>query len=673
MKRILRGLAAATLVAPLLLSDTGSARAALPPLIPRAVLFGQGVQGNPRISPDGTRLAYFARSQEGNNVWVRPLGDAPAARGDTARQVTHERHGIYGFHWAADGKHILYLKDSDGDENYHLYSADLNSTIVRDLTPFQGARTQTMLADPHHPNELLVGLNVRDPKVFDMYRVRLDDGAVTLDTRNPGDVIEWAVDDDFVIRAATALDAKDASTIIRVRDRAGSPWRDLIHWSFDEAGSDRAQKVIDFTPDGRSLIVQDPAGANTTRLVTVDAATGKTTSVIASDSRCDLWTWFDFSASTSPVAMLMNPKTGRVQAIGFEYLKPEWKVLDPALKADFQRLQRFRPGIMDIVDRDAADAHWIVEYDSDVGSNSFALYDRKNQRITTLFETQPAFAKYKFAERKPIVIKAVDGMEIPCYLTVPVGVAVKKLPLVMLIHGGPWFRDSWGFDPQAQWLANRGYAVLQVNFRGSTGFGRKFINAADHEFGNGKVLRDISDALQWAVKTGIADPKRVGIMGGSFGGYATLCGLTFTPSQYACGVDIVGPSDVKALIESFPAYWGPRKQRWLNRFGDVIKDPTLNRDISPLYHLDAIRAPLLIGHGANDPRVPIANSEKLVAALRAKNLDVIYVVYPDEGHGFGRAENIDDFYGRAEEFLARHLKGRAEKWVDVKGTSAQMR
>jgi dipeptidyl aminopeptidase/acylaminoacyl peptidase len=254
-----------------------------------------------------------------------------------------------------------------------------------------------------------------------------------------------------------------------------------------------------------------------------------------------------------------------------------------------------------------------------------------------------------------------------------VRVPARKLPLVLVPHGGPWFRDQWFFDPYVQWLANRGYAVLQVNYRGSTGYGKAYINASIHQMGTGAMQSDLTDGVRWAIREGIADSTRVAIMGGSYGGYATLCGVAFTPDLYTCGVDIVGPSNLKTLIESFPPYWGPRKRRWLNRIGDVIGDDALNRRLSPLYHVENIRVPLLIGHGVNDPRAKLAESEQVVHALREHGKSVTFVVYPDEGHGFARPENIQDFNGRVEEFLARHLGGRAEPWRAVKGSSAELR
>ena len=371
--------------------------------------------------------------------------------------------------------------------------------------------------------------------------------------------------------------------------------------------------------------------------------------------------------------MLLHPARGTVQAYGVNYLKPEWRVVDPALRADFAALARVQPGAFFIVDRDRADRRWLVGCYTDVGPMTFYVYDRRAKRATKLFETRPELLRYRFAPMKPVTFRARDGLEIPAYLTLPVGVPAKHLPLVLLPHGGPWYRDEWGFDAFPQWLANRGYAVLQVQFRGSTGFGKAFLNASTGEMGTGGMQHDLTDGARWAVAQGIADSSRVAIMGGSYGGYATLAGVAFTPELYTCGVDIVGPSNLRTLIESFPPYWAPRTRRWLKRIGDVLTDDALNRRISPLFHVDRMRAPLVIGHGANDPRVKITESEQIVKSLRARGHDVTFVVYPDEGHGFGRAANNLDFSGRIEEFLAKHLGGRAEPWTKMEGSTAEVR
>jgi dipeptidyl aminopeptidase/acylaminoacyl peptidase len=646
-----------------------AARADLPPLIPRALLLGNPRKTVPQVSPDGTHLAYVAPSDRGvANVWVE------AADGSGRRMVTQDTHrGIYGFTWAPDGRHILYQQDRDGDENFHLYAVDLPGKLVRDLTPFLGVRVQNVLTDPNHPTQVLAGLNVRDRRVFDMYRIDLKTGAVTLDAENPGDVLSWTTDADFAIRAATAFGGDGCKTTVRVRE-AGGPWRDLLVVPFQECcfygQVNGGTLVAGFTPDGKGLYVVSPLGADRTRLVKLDTRTGRELEVVAADPRCDVEYNSDFSFTP---LVLTDPRDGHVQAVAFNHTRLEWKVVDPAVADDFRALARVRPGVFIVTGRDHADRKWVVRYTADNATDAHYLYDRGTKTARLLFKDQPELDRYTLAETRPVVVRTQDGLDLVCYLTLPPGVPAKKLPLVLFPHGGPWWRDRWGFDPVNQLLANRGYAVLQVNFRGSTGFGKKFLNAANLQFGPGAVLRDLGDALRWATDQGIADPARVGVMGGSFGGYATLAEVAFHPDRYACAVDLVGPSNLRTLFASMPDYWRPVKERWRRRMGDVEHDAALNERVSPLFHAGKIRAPLLIAHGANDPRVKLAESERIVKELRGRGRPVTFVVYPDEGHGFARPENNRDFFGRVEEFLARHLGGRAEPWQKVPGSTAEVR
>jgi dipeptidyl aminopeptidase/acylaminoacyl peptidase len=400
--------------------------------------------------------------------------------------------------------------------------------------------------------------------------------------------------------------------------------------------------------------------SDTRRLIKVDAASGKELAVLASDPKSDVG------------YVMLQPDDHVVQAAAFDYLKTEWKVLDPSIKEDFDTISKIRNGVFNIVSRDRADRIWIVAFHVDDGPVAWYAYYRDSRKAEFLFNNQPDLQKYALATMEPVIIKARDGLGLVSYLTLPAGVEGKNLPLVLNVHGGPWGRDTWRYRPDVQWLANRGYACLQVNFRGSSGFGKKFLNAGNLEWG-GKMQDDLTDAVKWAIGSGIADPKRVCIYGASYGGYATLAGLAFTPGLYACGVDIVGPSNIKTLLASAPPYWSPSKKHWLLRVGDAEKDEAFNRKISPLFHVDAIRAPLLIGQGANDARVNIHESNQIVEAMRARKLPVTYVVYTDEGHGFARPDNRLDFYGRTEEFLARYLNGRFEAWKAIKGANAEIR
>jgi dipeptidyl aminopeptidase/acylaminoacyl peptidase len=627
------------------------AGAAPPPLLPREVLFGNPVKASPKISPDSTRLAYLAPSPKGVlNLWLKTLG-----RNDDA-QVSNDTHrGIRMYEWAEDGAHLLYLQDIGGDENFHVYSIGLASKVVRDLTPFQGIRAEGLMTDRKHPGEILVGLNLRHREVFDMHRINLATGAVALDTENPGDVMGWVTDADFQVRGAMAMNSKDASNIMRVRETAKSPFKDVVVWPFGENGS-----LISFAKDGKQAAVITSLGTDTARLALVSTKDGKEAKVLAKNDTSDV------------EEVVVHPETKVVQAVATNYLRREWQVLDPSIKDDFASLAKLAPGDFEITSRDRADRSWVVRYERDDGPVAWYLYHREKKAGELLFVNQPALEKFQLAKMEPVVIPARDGLKLVSYLTLPVWRKAEKLPLVLDVHGGPWHRDSWGYDPEAQWFANRGYATLQVNFRASTGFGKKHLNAGNLQW-SGTMQDDLTDAVKWAIDGGYADPAKVCIFGGSYGGYATLAGLTVTPELFKCGVDIVGPSNIKTLLASIPPYWAPVMRKFHLRVGDVAKDEELNKKISPLFHVERVRAALLIAQGQNDPRVNIRESDQMVQAIRARKLPVDYVVYPDEGHGFARPENRLDFYGRVDEFLGKQLGGRVEPWKKVEGSTAEAR
>ncbi|MBA2742946.1 MAG: S9 family peptidase [Chthoniobacterales bacterium] len=631
------------------------------------MLFGNSEKSSPQLSPDGDQIAWLAPDKAVLNVWASTVG------GENPHLVTNEtERPIHWYSWAANGTHILYLQDNGGDEINHLFSADLTNANVRDLTPFRGVRAQNVLTDAQHPRHLLVALNLRDRHAFDMYRVDLETGAITLEAENPGDVLTWTTDNDFVVRGATAFDGRTGDTIIRVRDGVDKPWRDLVSMPFERAlfhGQVVGGSLIaGFAPDGNNLIVHSALNSDKGRLVAVDLRNGKELAVVAEDPEADVAE----PAEGNKPHVIENPLTGAIEAVAFEHAMPHWVFLDHQLEKEFERIGREVPGFLLLISRDRTDKHWIVASSRSDAPTSYYSFDRTNDKLTPLFSDNPAAVRFTLATKKPVVIKSRDGLDLVSYLSLPPGVATKRLPMVLLVHGGPWYRDTSAYDPEVQFLANRGYAVLQVNYRGSTGFGIQFLNAGTHEWGLG-TQEDLYDAVNWAIAEGIADPKRIASMGWSGGGFATLRALEMRPDLFACGVDGVGPSDIATAFRSFPPYWENITARWRRRAGDADHDDEWNRKISPLYHIDSIRAPLLIGQGKNDPRVTIANSDMLVKALRAAKRDVVYVVYPDEGHGFARPENNLDFYGRVEEFLAKHLRGRAEPWKKIAGATAEVR
>ncbi|MFH2204861.1 MAG: S9 family peptidase [Elusimicrobiota bacterium] len=604
-------------------------------LIPREVLFGNPEKTSPKLSPDGKRLAYLAPDEGVLNLWLA----GSAAPGAAAAAVTRDRgRGIRAYFWAEDSRTLVYLQDKDGDENWHLHQVDSESGEVRDLTPFPEAQAQVVMTDPKFPHEFLAAINVRDKKLHDMYRIDLRTGEARLVTENPGDVIQWLPDSNFKIRACRAQLANGSSQL-RVRDTESEPWRELLTFPPDEQGGLQA-----FAPGDEHLYIESSLGSDTTRLLQL-SMDGDEETLLYAHPEVDI----------GPV--LFHPRTYAAQAVGFDVTRLEWAVLDPALRDDFARLKEIAAGDFQIVSRDDADTRWIVLYDCDDKPPRYYLYDRGAQQAELLFTTRPALEDRALGSMRPIEFAARDGLIIRGYLTLPPDGPRRNLPLVLDVHGGPWHRDRWGFRPEILWLADRGYAVLQVNYRASTGYGKKFLHAGDREWG-AKMQDDLTDAVRWAIEQGVADPRRVAIYGGSYGGYAALAGAAFTPDLYACAVDIVGPSNLVTLIRSIPPYWELLRNVFDLRVGDVEKEPEFLKSRSPLFAADKIKVPMLIAQGANDPRVKQAESEQIVETLKAKKKDVEYLLFPDEGHGFARPENRLKFYAKAEAFLARHLKGK---------------
>ncbi|EEF58511.1 alpha/beta hydrolase family protein [Pedosphaera parvula] len=534
---------------------------------------------------------------------------------------------------------------------------DLQSGNVCDYTPFQGVRALTVKLNPDFPDGAMVLLNVRDRSLFDVYLLNLKNGAMELDTENPGDVHNWHTDPKFRVRAAEVL-TPDGGTEIRVRDD-DKGWKSLL-----KVGPDEILETIDFTADGRSLFLKSSIGRDTAAVVEKNIDTGVEKIIAASDE-------------VDAGEVIINPHTRVVEAVSFAPGRTVWRVIDPGVKADFEGLARLNDGDFRLVNRTAANDAWLVLFHSDRQPPRFYKWDRKAKEGFFLFSTRPRLEGLPLAEMQAIVIAARDGLKMHSYLTLPNGVPARKLPMVLFPHDGPWLRDTWGFIyPYAQWLANRGYAVLQPNYRGSTGYGKKLLNAGNKEFGR-KMHDDLIDCVNWAVKEGIADPHRIGIFGGSYGGYCALAGVTFTPKVFACAVDVVGPSNLKTLLAFIPSYWKSARGMLDTRVGNIDdpRDADLLHHASPLNFADRIVRPLLIGHGANDPRVKQAESEQIVAAIEKNGGSVTYVLYPDEGHGFARPENGTDFNARAEQFLAEHLGGCFEPMPadKIPGSSALVR
>ena len=619
------------------LLQTGSAWGELPPLIPREVLFGHPDKLSPQISPDGSRLAYLAPDEGVMNIWVRTIGR------DDDRPVTKDRgRGIQRYFWAADNAHLLYSCDCLAEESRRVYAVDLNTHKERDLTPFEGVHAWVIAIEQKFPNEILLAINKRVPQLHDIYRADLSTGKLTLEARNDKGFAGWVADGDFHLRAGVTV-TPDGGTALLVRDTVDSSWRTLTTWPAEDCfGSG----PIGFTPNGGSMYIISSVGSDTSQLRIIDLQTGSE-KTIASDDFVDV------------SDVIVHPTTRVLQAVGFTRDRLHWQVLDPSIVDDFAAIKQTRRGDFGIINRDHQDEVWLVYFMTDSGPTYYYAYDRRSKEARFLFTHRRAAEGLRLPHVEPIEFNARDGLTIHGYLTTPLGVPPKNLPTVLKVHEGPWYRDKWGCCAEVQWLANRGYAVLQVNFRGSRGYGKKFLNAGNREWG-GKMQDDLIDGVNWVIEQGVADSKRVAIYGASYGGYATLVGLTQTPDVFCCGVDISGPSNLVSWMEYIPPYWQAYGPILWDRVGHPQKDAEFLKSRSPFFKADRIIKPLLIVQGANDRHVQKAETLEIVKTLQAAGKTVEYIEYPDEGHGISHHPNRLDFFARAEKFLAEHLGGRFE-------------
>ena len=624
-------------------------------IIPRKLLFGNPDKASPQLSPDGRFLSYLAPVDGVLNVWVGPADDPAAAKPVT----TDKSRGIRFYGWAYTNNHIGYIQDRDGDENWHLYHVDLTTGDTLDMTPLEGVQARVQEVSPKYPEEALVLLNARNPQFHEIYRVNIYTGERQLVQEND-QFVDFITDEDFNVRFAVRPTPDGGNELLSKAEDGG--WEPFARIAMEDSlntapiGLDRV---------GRTLYMIDSRGRDTSALTAINLDTQEQT-VIAEDARSDV-------SDT-----MLHPTEKTPQAAAFSHQRKEWRILDDSISADLEYLGMVADGEIEVISRTLDDDYWIAAYLLDDGPVRYYRYDRVRKEAQFLFSNREALEGLPLAKVHPVVIKSRDGLDLVSYYMLPLdsdqdspGHPASPLPMALLVHGGPWARDNWGYNPVYQLLANRGYAVLSVNFRGSTGFGKNFVNAANLEWA-GKMHDDLVDAVQWAIDQNIADPQRVAILGGSYGGYATLAGLTFTPDTFACGVDIVGPSNLVTLLNTIPPYWEPQVELWANRVGDhrTEEGRAFLTERSPLTHVDRISKPLLIGQGANDPRVKQAESEQIVQAMQDKNIPVTYALYPDEGHGFARPENNLSFFAVTEAFLAGCLGGRHEPvGSDFEGSS----
>jgi len=623
------------------------------PLIPRATLFGNPDRAGVQISPDGTQVSWLAPVEGVLNVWVAPVGDLAAAK-----PVTEDTdRGIRQYFWMPNSTHLVYLQDRGGDENWRAYSVDLATGEELDLTPFDGVRATIAHVSRDFPDTLAIGLNDRDPQYHDIHLVNAATGERTLLFENPR-FAGVTLDDAMQVRLVSEMNSDGSEATFLVEGEAYAPF-DTVPFE-DTMGT----RSVGLDRKGERLFMVDSRGRDTSALVVKRLSDGAMETI--------------FEGTQSDVAgALVDPITDEVEAVASNYLKPEWTVLDPEMEKDLAYLETVDDGEIGIGSRSLDDSKWIVSYRGDAGPTQYHLYDRTAGTATRLFSSKDALEELPLVPMHGVEIPTRDGLTLPSYVSIPAwsdpdgdGVPDEPLPMVLMVHGGPWARDSWGYNPYHQWFANRGYAVVSPNFRGSTGFGKSFVNAGDGEWAD-SMHDDLIDAVEWAVGKGIADRDRVGIFGGSYGGYAALAGVTFTPEVFAASVSIVGPSNLITLMNSLPPYWAPMIEMFAKRVADhrTPEGRRTLRDMSPLTHVDEIVKPLLIGQGANDPRVKQQESDQIVKAMQAKDLPVTYVLYPDEGHGFAKPENNIAFQAIAEAFLAEHLGGRAEPITDEIGAS----
>jgi len=612
----------------------GSLLAAPPVQIPLRDFFDNPKISSATISPDGKWLAFLAPEEKRLNVWVCATGGSL----DTAKAITHDHvRGISDFMWTRDGRYVLFAQDQDGDENFHLYRADPERPEAKgvDLTPMEGARADLIDLPKDRPGEALVAINARDKRVFDAYKLNIPDGKLELIEKNPGDVDAWYADHQGRIRACIATVGTNIE--IRVRDSGEGTFRTLASYTDEENPGIRG-----FKADGSALYLSSAKDSNTERLVSLNLKSGRET-VIDEDPDYDLG------------EVLISDCTHEILGVAYNKDRLVYKPFDEKFRRDLDRLAKVHDG--DILFRSSTEDEnkWIIAYNSPTDPGATYLYDRETGQTQFLYRPRPWLPQDALADVRPVSFASRDGLTLHGYLTLPKGVEAKNLPTVLLVHGGPWARDDWGYDPEVQFLANRGFAVLQINFRGSTGYGKKFLHAGDREWG-GKMLDDLVDGANWVVAEGIADKKRLGIYGGSYGGYATLAALAFRPDVFACGVDYVGVSNLLTFMNTIPPYWDSFRDIMYKRVGDPKKDADFLKSRSPLFAVDQIKAPLFVAQGYNDPRVNHAEAEQIVAALKAKNKPVEYLVKMDEGHGFANPENRMDFYEKMEAFLEKHLR-----------------
>jgi dipeptidyl aminopeptidase/acylaminoacyl peptidase len=605
-----------------------------PQQIPLRDFFRNPEAAGYQVSPSGQSFAFLCPYQSRLNIWVQPIN------GTQARRVTSvSERDITNYFWKTD-KRILFLQDVGGDENYHLFSADLGAENIRDLTPFPGAQVRMIDDLRDYPSEVIVAINERKREIFDAYRLNVDTGEIACIAENPGTVEHWITDHNGLIRAATTTDG--VNTGLLYRDSEDRPWRTVLTTTFRETFDPQF-----FTFDNRRLYGVSNLGRDKQAAVELDLGSGQEIRLLAENSEVDI------------SALSYSRKRKVLTTATFTVWKTERLYFDQDTEILYRELEQRFPGYeLAVISTNDDETIFVVRTFTDRSLGAFYLFDSTTKELRKLADRAPWLPEDQLSEMKPIKYQARDGLTIHGYLTLPKGWPPEALPVVVNPHGGPWHRDTWTFNPEAQFLANRGYAVLQVNFRGSTGYGRKFWQAGFKEWG-GKMQDDITDGVHWLIEQGIADPERIAIYGASYGGYAVLEGLVKTPELFAAGIDYVGVSNLFTFTQSIPPYWIPYLEMMREMVGDQEKDKEWFEEHSPALNAHRIQKPLLVAQGAKDPRVNINESSQIVDALKKRGITVEYLVKENEGHGFQNEENRFDFYEAMERFLSTHLGASA--------------
>jgi dipeptidyl aminopeptidase/acylaminoacyl peptidase len=614
-------------------------------IIPREVLFGNPERIGVLISPDGKWISYSTALRGVLNIWIAPVENI-----SNARPITNDTsRGVKSYFWAFTNRHIIYRQDAFGDENWHIYAVDINGE-KKDLTPYENVSAYVQGISYRFPQELLVALNDRNPEYHDIYLVNITTGERRLIQKNDDTFASFMTDYDFRVRFA--INVTSGGDEDYFKPAGNGSWEPFMTIKYEDSAT---TGPIGFDKTGDTLYMAEGRERNTAAIESLNLVTGEI-KVLAEDPNVD------------PGTTMIHPTEKTIQAVDFNYYRQNWTILDESIRPDIEYLGKVAEGDVAVYARTLDDSRWIVVFIVDNGPARYYVYDRDARTAIYLFSADRRLEHLPLSRMNYTTIKSRDGLTLVSYYTLPVwadknrdGLPEKPLATVLLVHGGPWSRDTWGFNAMHQLLANRGYAVLSVNFRGSEGFGKNLTNAGDKEWGR-KMHDDILDAVNWSIEKGITDPSKIAIMGGSYGGYATLAGMTFTPTIFACGVDICGPSNLTSFLLTIPPYWKPEIEMEFKRIGDYRTEEgrSLLQESSPLLYVDRIQRPILIGQGANDPRVNKNESSQIVLAMQDRKIPVTYALYPDEGHGFVRPENKLSFYAVTEAFLSMHLGGRFE-------------